>query len=108
RGGSDLSALFVAHCLQARCRLVKDVDGVYDRDPQLPGGARRFGSLSWERALQVAGKVIQARALQFAQQWQQCFEVSRVGAVGATRVGPGPDEYALTPSASGPRRVNLR
>ena len=34
RGGSDLSAAFIAGALRAwRCRLIKDVDGVYDRDP---------------------------------------------------------------------------
>ena len=33
RGGSDLSALFLAKQLNARCRLVKDVDGIYNSDP---------------------------------------------------------------------------
>src|SRR5690606_20492696 len=40
RGGSDLTALYLTAELaasgeiEARCRLVKDVDGLYDRDPK--------------------------------------------------------------------------
>lgn len=34
RGGSDLTAVYLACALKAnRCRLVKDVDGVYELDP---------------------------------------------------------------------------
>ncbi|HKT23750.1 MAG TPA: hypothetical protein VJR04_04065, partial [Terriglobales bacterium] len=35
RGGSDLSALFLAVHLRGGCRLLKDVDGVYDHDPHV-------------------------------------------------------------------------
>src|SRR5215218_131446 len=33
RGGSDLTALFLAERLEGRCVLVKDVDGLYTADP---------------------------------------------------------------------------
>jgi homoserine dehydrogenase len=33
RGGSDLTAVFLAAALGARCRLVKDVPGLFDRPP---------------------------------------------------------------------------
>src|SRR5215471_1534560 len=34
RGGSDLTALFIAHQVKADlCRLIKDVDGLYECDP---------------------------------------------------------------------------
>ena len=33
RGGSDLTAIAIAGSLNARCRLLKDVDGIYDSDP---------------------------------------------------------------------------
>ena len=33
RGGSDLTALFLAHQMKAKCVLIKDVDGLYTRDP---------------------------------------------------------------------------
>ena len=44
RGGSDLTALFLAGELFAdQCVLLKDVDGLYDRDPsEDPVGARRY------------------------------------------------------------------
>ena len=45
RGGSDLTALFVAHRLGAdTCRLIKDVDGLYEWDPSVGEGARRSES----------------------------------------------------------------
>ena len=47
RGGSDLSALFIAHRLRAcECLLVKDVDGLYERDPARAGPRpRRFARI---------------------------------------------------------------
>ena len=42
RGGSDLSALFLAKQLGARCRLIKDVDGIYNSDPATCSSAQRF------------------------------------------------------------------
>lgn len=80
RGGSDLSALFLAWRLGGSCELVKDVDGLYERDPRL-GAARRFAACSFEDALELDGGVVQHKAVRFAR---------RVGlpfAVGETRVG---------------------
>jgi len=34
RGGSDLSALFIAHALGVRCRLLKDTPGLFETDPK--------------------------------------------------------------------------
>jgi homoserine dehydrogenase len=93
RGGSDLTALFLAQQLAARCRLLKDVDGVYDSDPAL-GAARRYEALAWSSALAIGGRVIQPRGLEFAQAHGVRFEVSAVGAEVATVVGPGPDALA--------------
>src|SRR6185436_364106 len=51
RGGSDLSALFIAHALQAKCRLIKDVDGLYESDPNKPGARpRRYAAISYDDA----------------------------------------------------------
>ncbi|HSL82404.1 MAG TPA: homoserine dehydrogenase, partial [Thermoanaerobaculia bacterium] len=48
RGGSDLTAVFLARELRARCRLVKDVDGWFEDDPALPGPRpRRYARLAW-------------------------------------------------------------
>ena len=57
RGGSDLSAVFIAHQLDARCILLKDVDGLYTSDPTCLGTARplRFRHVKYETALRVDG-----------------------------------------------------
>ena len=67
RGGSDLSAVFVATALRAqRCRLLKDVDGVYESDPAVPDSRpRRFSALAYEDALRVAGPLIQPKAVNY-------------------------------------------
>lgn len=68
RGGSDLSAVYLANALHAnRCRLVKDVDGVYESDPALAHGAslQRFSALGYSDALEHAAPLIQPKAVQF-------------------------------------------
>lgn len=98
RGGSDLTALFLAKNLEARCRLLKDVDGVYESDPAIvENHARRFHRLSWRSALDIGGRIIQPRALQFAQSHGQLFEVACVGSNLSTHVDHGPDEFAVVP-----------
>jgi homoserine dehydrogenase len=90
RGGSDLTALFLAHALRAsRCRLVKDVDGLYASDPKSVIGARpeRHKRLSWEEALGLRGKVVQVKALEFARENRLRFEVAAVGGADGTVVG---------------------
>ena len=98
RGGSDLTALFVAKNLDARCRLLKDVDGVYESDPAVAENhAQRFNRLSWRTALDIGGRIIQPRALQFAQSHGQSFEVACVDSNLSTLVDQGPDEIATVP-----------
>lgn len=89
RGGSDLTALHLAHSLRGRCRLLKDVDGVYDGDPSDPrGGARRYSDLSYADALRLQARVVQEKALRFAESRGIEFEVAAPGGGPATRVGP--------------------
>src|SRR5688572_6712660 len=94
RGGTDLTALYLAQQLGAFCRLVKDVDGIYESDPArartLPP---RFAHVSWEHAIEVGGKLVQPRAIRFAQQHRQRFAVGAAGNVQTTAVGPGPDTF---------------
>ena len=96
RGGSDLTALFLAHRLGARtCRLVKDVEGVYEHDPGSGGGApRRYETLSWDDALKLGSRVVQPKTLHFARRERIEFEVGRVGSLVCTRVGAGPSAWA--------------
>ncbi|MGD2131316.1 MAG: aspartate kinase [Maricaulaceae bacterium] len=90
RGGTDLTAVFIAAEARAdRVRLVKDVPGVFDRDPAEHGGAARlFEELSWDDAAKVAGELIQLQAVTFARDRKVKVEVAGVGAARASVVGP--------------------
>ena len=91
RGGSDLTALFLGHALEpAEVRLVKDVGGIFPSDPRVTGGdppgATPLPALSWAQARAIGGRVVQAKALDFAQRRRLRFRV--VGLDGAgTAVG---------------------
>lgn len=92
RGGSDLTAVFLARALGlTTATLLKDVDGVYDRDPALHADARRFDALSWKDAEAVAGRLVQARAIRFAAEHRVDILVRRLGADRATRIGDARD-----------------
>lgn len=94
RGGTDLTAVFLAHELGLESvTLVKDVDGVYDRDPAEAGGAaRRYDRLSWDEARGVAGKLVQPKAIDFAAARQTAIHVARANASFGTTVGFHSDE----------------
>jgi homoserine dehydrogenase len=92
RGGSDLTAFFLAHKLRnCRCRLVKDVAGIYDRDP---GGAVApgycFRTLHWNELLAIGGRMVQAKAVRWAMAHRLRFEVAAANASVGTRVGAQP------------------
>jgi homoserine dehydrogenase len=88
RGGSDLTALHLAHSLGGTCRLLKDVDGVYDADPDSPTrGARRYAQLHYDDALALQAEVVQEKALRFAREHGMTFEVAAPGAERSTRIG---------------------
>ncbi len=106
RGGSDYTALFVAQRLGARCRLLKDVRGLYERDPALPGPPPRpFARLRHDDALALDGRIVQHKAVRFARQHALAFEVGAAGAARATVVG-AERTAALPPD--GPARPPLR
>jgi len=88
RGGSDLTALFLAHQLGAEeCRLVKDVDGVFPSDPRIAGPpAEAFRYASWDVVLEVAGELVQGKAVCFARDRALSFRVTSLGGTG-TLVG---------------------
>lgn len=106
RGGTDLTAVFLASELGlTSVRLVKDVDGVYDGDPAVLGdAAHRFGTLDWETARKVAGKLVQMRAIETAEARGITVEVSAVGLDAASRIGP----YKPQPAAAErPQRLKV-
>jgi homoserine dehydrogenase len=105
RGGSDLTALFLAERLAARCVLVKDVDGLYERDPALPGPTpSRYARLGWEDALRVGGRVVQPKTLRTARLHGRSVEIRAIGAPHGTVVGPHSAQLAA-PVA--PRRLKV-
>jgi acetylornithine deacetylase len=101
RGGSDLTALFLAQRLGARsCRLLKDVDGVYEHDPTSGGRTpRRYEQLSWDDALKLGSRVVQPKTLHYARRERIEFDVGRIGSPVGTHVGPGPSSWAPPPGA---------
>lgn len=107
RGGSDLTALLLAHCLGGRCVLFKDTEGLYSGDPAQPW-SRRFAQASWKTACAVSGEVVQQRAIRSAESQALCFTITALGATASTEVCAGPDLLAtaeMTPSP--PLRVAL-
>lgn len=79
RGGSDLSAVALAAALKADlCQIFTDVEGVYTADPRIVPNARKVREISYEEMLELAAsgsKVMQARAVEFAQKFNVVFEV---------------------------------
>ena len=87
RGGSDLSAVYIAGALGAhRVRLYKDVNGVYDRDPAVLKEPKRFAEISWNDAARVAGKLIQPQAIDHAAHLGLAIEVAEIGGASPTHV----------------------
>jgi homoserine dehydrogenase len=108
RGGSDLTALFLAQRLGGICRLIKDVDGLYTSDPNLQSGsAARFARVSYATATRVGGAVVQRKAIEFAERRRLRFSVSSIGSCRATEVGPHADSVALSERQARPLRVAL-
>ncbi len=70
RGGSDLTAVFIAQKIEANhCRLIKDVDGIFEFDPASSAvRPRRFKTLTWTEAIQVGGGIVQPKAIDYAAQ----------------------------------------
>lgn len=68
RGGSDLTAIFLAHRLGAEeCRLVKDVDGLFSCDPNgEPVPPDRFETATWNDLAKVGGGLVQSKAIELA------------------------------------------
>jgi len=97
RGGSDLTAVFLAAELGLdHVRLVKDVDGLYDRDPASASGKPlRYRRASWDEARRVGGALVQHDAIDLGEQRGVEIEVAALGRASGTVVGahsapPGP------------------
>lgn len=116
RGGSDLTALFVAERLIAagadatRCRLVKDVDGLYESDPAEADEAsrpRRFKQVHWDGALSLDGGIVQHKAVRYAKERRLAFEVGAALRDDATLVGDVDTRFDPREYESRPHRIRV-
>lgn len=68
RGGSDLTAVALAHALKAEyCEIYTDVDGVYTADPRIVEDARKIEQISYDECLELASlgaKVMHSRSVE--------------------------------------------
>ncbi|MET0727592.1 MAG: aspartate kinase [Acidimicrobiales bacterium] len=73
RGGSDTTAVALAHALGAHsCELYTDVPGVFTADPRLVPEARRLGVVSFEEMLEMTAcgcPKPAMRSVEFARTW---------------------------------------
>jgi homoserine dehydrogenase len=107
RGGSDLTALFLAQRLGGVCRLIKDVNGLYTSDPNAARSAARFVRVSYATARRTGGAVVQLKAIDFAERHRLKFTISSVASCCATEIGPYADSIALKDVNAEPLRVVL-
>jgi aspartate kinase len=73
RGGSDTTAVALAHALDAHsCELYTDVPGVFTADPRLVSGARRLATVSFDEMLEMTAcgcPKPAMRSVEFARTW---------------------------------------
>lgn len=74
RGGSDTTAVAVAHGLNADvCEIYSDVDGVYTVDPRVCPRAKKLDVISYDDMLELSSSgagVLQMRAVEFARKYK--------------------------------------
>lgn len=71
RGGSDLTAVALAHALEAeRCEICSDVPGVYTADPRIVPDAQKLARIGYEEMLELAAlgaQVLQRGSVAYAE-----------------------------------------
>jgi aspartate kinase len=79
RGGSDLTAIALAHTLKAdRCQIYKDVDGVCSADPRLVPNAKVMLTMSWDSLSHLTwygSGVVHNRGVHLAKKFQIPLEI---------------------------------
>lgn len=108
RGGSDLSAVRIAHWMgAAHVRLIKDVDGIYESDPKREPDARRYLRLNYAKAESLGRGVVQTKALRAAEALGLEIRVSALDGAPETRIAPGKPLLASPQRASAGRRLRV-
>ncbi len=74
RGGSDTTAVALAHALGAGvCEIYSDVDGVYTANPAVVAKARKLQAVSYEEMLEMAAsgaQVLALRSVEYARRYK--------------------------------------
>jgi homoserine dehydrogenase len=87
RGGSDLTAVFLAAELNSQCEMIQFIEGVYEYDPAHTRSAR-FSQMHWDDLLDLDNQVVQPKAVRLAKQRGLAFLVRGVSATApGTMVG---------------------
>ncbi|MGP1272049.1 MAG: homoserine dehydrogenase [Phycisphaerales bacterium] len=110
RGGSDLTAICLAHALDADAVLIKGAGAVYEWDPAERGPSpRRFHSIDYDDALALGDRVLQPRAIRYARDTATPFIVTGISDDSATVVRHGPTRLvdAINPYIRTRRRTRI-
>lgn len=112
RGGSDLTAIFLARQLDACCLLIKDVDGLYESDPRdtslsFEHPPRRYERANWKTAIEAGGGVVQPKAIRYAEAHGLSFSITSIAAKVETEICGGEDQLAILENTKRPLRVAL-
>ncbi len=79
RGGSDTTAVALAHSLGADvCEIYTDVDGVYTANPSLVSKARKLNAVSYDEMLELAAagaQVLALRSVEYARKYNIVIHV---------------------------------
>ncbi|MGE0175185.1 MAG: aspartate kinase [Oligoflexales bacterium] len=79
RGGTDLTAVAIAHTLKAtKCEFYKDVDGIYTADPKTVPNAKVISKLSWDTLTALTwngASVLHARGAHLAHKFSIPLEI---------------------------------
>jgi aspartate kinase len=74
RGGSDTTAVALAHALNADvCEIYTDVEGVYTANPSLVSRARKIHAISYDEMLELAAsgaQVLALRSVEYARKYK--------------------------------------
>jgi len=79
-GGADMTAIYVAKRLGIKAKLLKDVEGVFDKDPKSAGATpQRYNRISYAEARTKAGPLVARKALDFAEEHGIKFDIGKPG-----------------------------
>lgn len=93
RGGSDLTALFLAATLGLPCRLLKDSGGLCARDPRGAPGPVLAGA-NYQEVERLGDQLVQPKALAFARARGLRFAIGGLGDDHGTSIGADAEREA--------------